>query len=162
MATSDLCPCGSNLPYNSCCGPFIAGQALPDSAEKLMRSRYVAYSQKNNQYILDTWHTSTRPDDPTPADSYNVDWLGLTILNTEHGGNKDERGIVEFRARYRVKDKVSGLDESSEFVKENGRWYYVDGTTIKPQKTSHLKVGRNDPCPCNSGKKYKKCCGASA
>jgi len=162
MTSSDLCPCGSGKKYSTCCEPFISGRELPANAESLMRSRYVAYSQKNNQYILDTWHASTRPDDPTPAEHYNVEWLGLQILGTEHGGENDERGIVEFRARYRVKGKTSGLDESSEFIKENGRWYYVDGTTIKPQLTSHLKIGRNDPCPCNSGKKYKKCCGKAA
>jgi len=162
MTSSDICPCGSGKNYVDCCEPFITGRELPRSAESLMRSRYVAYGQKNNQYILETWHTSTRPDDPTPAEHYNVEWLGLQILGTEQGTDHDNRGIVDFRARYRVKGKTSGLDESSEFIRENGRWYYVDGTTIKPQVTRHLKTGRNDPCPCNSGKKFKKCCGKSA
>jgi len=162
MTTSDLCPCGSGNSYEKCCEPYLTGRSHPPSAEQLMRSRYVAYSQKNNQYILDTWHPSTRPDDATPAEHYDVEWRGLQILGTELGKAGDERGIVEFRARYRAKGETGGLDESSEFIKEDGRWYYVDGSTIKPQKSSHLKVGRNEPCPCNSGKKFKKCCGKAA
>jgi SEC-C motif-containing protein len=162
MTASNLCPCGSGKAYKKCCEPFISGAEIPPTAEALMRSRYVAYTQHNNQYILDTWHSSTRPDDPTPAEDRNVEWIGLKILSTEAGAPGDDRGVVEFRARCRVKDNAGGLDESSEFIKENGRWYYVDGATIKPQKTAHLKVGRNDPCPCGSGKKYKKCCGKAA
>ena len=162
MSSNDLCPCGSEKPFAQCCEPFITGVETPATAEALMRSRYVAYSQQNNQYIIDTWHQSTRPDDPKPAEDRDVVWTGLQILSTEQGGPDDERGVVEFRASCRVKGEAGGLDERSDFIRENGRWYYVDGSTIKPQKTAHLKVGRNDPCPCGSGKKYKKCCGKAA
>jgi len=162
MTASDLCPCGSGIPYKKCCEPYISGKEIPPTAEKLMRSRYVAYSQQNNQYILDTWHSSTKPDIPNPAEDPHVKWIGLKILNTDMGGPNDTKGFVEFRARCRVKGEAGGLDEASEFVKEDGRWYYVDGSAISPQKNAETKVGRNDPCPCGSGKKYKKCCGKAA
>jgi len=162
MTASDLCPCCSGISYKKCCEPYISGKEIPPTAEKLMRSRYVAYSQQNNQYILDTWHSSTRPDIPNPAEDRNVEWIGLKILSTDMGGPDDTKGYVEFRARCRVKGEAGGLDEASEFVKEDGRWFYVDGSTIQPQKNSGSKVGRNDPCPCGSGKKYKKCCGKAA
>ena len=161
MATNDLCPCCSGIPYKKCCEPFISGEKIPPTPEALMRSRYVAYSQQNNQYILDTWHSSTRPDIPNPAEDPNVQWIGLKILSTDMGGPNDSKGYVEFRARCRVKGEAGGIDEASEFIKEGDRWFYVDGTTIKPQKNPDNKVGRNDPCPCGSGKKYKKCCGKS-
>ena len=162
MTANDLCPCGSGNPYQKCCEPFITGAEIPATAEALMRSRYVAYSQQNNQYILDTWHSSTKSDDTKPAEDPDVQWIGLKILHTEEGGPNDDRGVVEFRARCRIKGEAGGLDERSEFIKENGRWYYVDGFAISPQKTAHLKVGRNESCPCGSGKKYKKCCGKAA
>lgn len=153
------CPCCSGKPYASCCEPYLTGKSVPATAEALMRSRYVAYSQQNNEYILQTWHPSTRPDIPNPAANDNVSWTGLEILRTEDGKENDSKGIVEFRARCRIKDQAGGLDEASEFVKEDGRWFYVDGSSIQPVKTRHLKVGRNDPCSCGSGKKYKQCCG---
>ena len=162
MTASDLCPCCSGNTYKKCCEPFISGKEIPPTAEQMMRSRYVAYSQQNNQYILDTWHSSTKPDIPNPAEDSNVEWTGLKILSTDMGGPNDNKGYVEFRARCRVKGEAGGLDEASEFTKEDGRWYYVDGSAIQPQRNSEEKVGRNDPCPCGSGKKYKKCCGNSA
>lgn len=123
-----------------------------------MRSRYVAYTLKNSEYLLSTWHTSTRPSE-NPVDE-SLQWRGLEILSTSQGGEGDERGIVEFRAKCRVKDESAGLDESSEFVKEDGKWYYLDGSGIKPIRSRQDRVGRNEPCPCGSGKKYKKCCGS--
>jgi len=162
MTASDLCPCCSGKSYSECCEPFISGKKIPPTAEMLMRSRYVAYSQQNNQYIIDTWHSSTRPEDPRPAEDPTVQWIGLKILSTDLGGPDDTKGHVEFRARCRIKGEAGGLDEASDFIKEDGRWYYVDGSAIKPQKNVSGKVGRNDPCSCGSGKKYKKCCGKAA
>ncbi|WP_455206150.1 YchJ family metal-binding protein [Kaarinaea lacus] len=161
MTANSLCPCGSKLPYDDCCKPYIAGSKDAPTAEALMRSRYVAYAQKNDDYIIKTWHESTRPEDEKPTDT-PADWIGLTILRTENGLEKDNEGLVEFRARCRIKGQAGGIDEASQFVKENGKWFYVDGSTIQPVRTRDNKVGRNDPCPCGSGKKYKKCCGKAA
>lgn len=158
MSDNERCLCGSGSRYKHCCQPYIRGENDAPTAEALMRSRYVAYATKNNEYILRTWHESTRPDKKDIIDD-TTEWIGLQILSTEGGLVNDSKGIVEFRARCRVKDEVAGLDESSEFSKENGQWYYVDGFSVKPIRTRENKVGRNEPCPCGSGTKFKKCCG---
>lgn len=158
MSDSKLCPCGSGKEYSQCCEPYLNGSEIAPTAEKLMRSRYVAYTLLNNDYLLQTWHESTRPKDYQPAEE-GIDWRGLDILRTEAGGENDDRGIVEFRAKCRVNGESAGVDEASEFLKEDGRWYYVDGGGISPIRTREHRVGRNDPCICGSGKKYKKCCG---
>ncbi|MDH5324036.1 MAG: YchJ family metal-binding protein [Gammaproteobacteria bacterium] len=156
MQTDTLCPCGSESSYTDCCGPYLDGSKTAPTAESLMRSRYVAYSRNDADYLLKTWHHSTRPEqDPTDS---NVQWIGLQILRTEAGGTQDDRGLVEFRARCRINGQAGGLDEASEFIKEEGQWFYVDGSTIQPIRNQE-KQGRNDPCACGSGKKYKKCCG---
>lgn len=155
MEKYTLCPCGSANQYEQCCGPYLEGSKEAPTAEALMRSRYVAYVQQDRDYILNTWHSSTRPDEDPLDDS--ATWIGLQILRTEQGEENDSRGLVEFRARCRIKDQPGGLDEASEFVKEEGRWFYVDGTAIQPVRSD--KQGRNEPCACGSGKKYKKCCG---
>ena len=152
-----LCPCGSGKNYEDCCAPYLRGEVIPPTAEATMRSRYVAYTQKDNDYLLKTWHESTRPQDEPPVGDEDVVWTGLEILRTEDGLEYDHQGVVEFRAKCRVNGDAGGLDEASDFVKENGQWFYVDGRGISP--VTSQKVGRNDPCPCGSGKKYKKCCG---
>lgn len=158
LRPDDNCPCGSTLTYASCCQPYIKGDKIPPTAEATMRSRYVAYVIMDNDYLLKTWHESTRPKDDLPADN-QVTWTGLEILRTEDGQENDQRGLVEFRAKCRVKGESGGLDEASDFVREDGQWYYVDGSSVQPIRTRQNKIGRNDPCPCGSGKKYKKCCG---
>lgn len=159
MENLKLCPCCSGTNYGQCCEPYITGTQEAPTAEALMRSRYVAYTQNNNDYLLATWHESTRPKDDLPADE-NINWCNLEILTTEDGTENDHTGVVEFRAKCRVKGESAGLDEASDFVKEEGRWYYVDGRSIQPVRTRQQRVGRNEPCPCGSGKKYKKCCGS--
>lgn len=158
------CPCGSGQDFAQCCEPYINGDALPDTAEKLMRSRYSAYATVNMDYL----HQSLHPDHQADHDvngarkwAANSDWLGLEIIATEAGGPDDSNGIVEFRANYREKGTIRQLHEISRFEKVDGRWTYVDGQMPKPETVRlDKKVGRNDPCPCGSGKKYKKCCGA--
>jgi len=151
------CPCGNKKTYQQCCEPYISGKEQAPTAEILMRSRYVAYTLNDNDYLLKTWHSKTRPDEHPTNDK--LQWRGLDIISTDAGGENDDQGIVEFRAKCRVNGESAGLDESSEFVKEDGKWYYVDGGGIKPIRSRQDRVGRNDPCPCNSGKKFKKCCG---
>ena len=146
------CPCGSGQALEACCGPRLQG-GVAVTAEALMRSRYSAYVLKNSGYLSDTWHPSTRPDD-LDVSADEVEWLRLQIMATEKGGNSDESGMVEFVAHFHG----GQLHERSRFIKEGGRWYYVDGELLPPLKEE--KPGRNAPCPCGSGKKYKRCCGA--
>ena len=112
------CPCLSGLPYDECCGRFHEGAAAP-TAEALMRSRYSAYATGNIDYILSTWHPSTRPADRSLDDS--IRWYRLDILSTSKGGPLDSTGTVEFEAFYRG----GSQRELSSFVREAGRWYYL-------------------------------------
>jgi SEC-C motif-containing protein len=126
----------------------------------LMRSRYTAYVEHNIGYLLRTWHPSTRP---AVIDSAAIpEWCGLEIVRTRRGGETDNEGTVEFMATALVDDKLCKLRETSRFVREDGQWLYVAGDLIAAgdqAKVGSTKVGRNDPCPCGSGRKFKKCCG---
>ena len=133
MPTSPLgqvtgpCPCGSGAGYVACCGPLHDGRPAT-TAEALMRSRYAAYVLGLGDHLFRTWHPRTRPDDVTPAT--DLTWLGLEVLSTEGGGEGDDSGTVEFRARYRHRDSDEHvLAEASRFVRRGGRWVYVDGAT---------------------------------
>lgn len=117
-----------------------------------MRSRYSAYLLKLSAYLFTTWHPSTRPA-AVDISSDETPWLGLDILDCGQGGEKDSEGWVEFVARY----QGGQLHERSRFVKAAGRWLYIEGDILPPIPAA--KAGRNGPCPCGSGKKYKKCCG---
>jgi SEC-C motif-containing protein len=162
------CPCGTGLELTACCGPIIAGERPAPTAEALMRSRYTAYVEENVPYIRDSHDPETRDgfDEAATADwARRATWLGLQVLSTRAGGEGDEQGEVEFVARFRDERKVEHRHhERSKFIKREGRWYFQDGElqAQPPAVRSAPKVGRNDPCPCGSGKKYKKCCGAGA
>ena len=122
----DPCPCDSGLPYAACCGRWHAGlQYLqaPD-ASHLMRSRYSAFVLGLTDYLLETWHSSTRPAELEP-DPPGLKWLGLQV-RSEHQNAPDE-AFVEFVARTRLNGKAQRLHETSRFVREQGRWFYVDG-----------------------------------
>jgi SEC-C motif-containing protein len=157
------CPCGSEKTYAKCCQPYIQGESLPPSAESLMRSRYSAYVKQNIDYLVETHMPERRDDLDIPGTkewAENADWLGLEIIRCEEGGPDDETGLVEFKARYSQDGEEITHHEVSNFRKTDGRWYFEEGfpardTYVRPGP----KVGRNDPCPCGSGKKYKKCCG---
>jgi SEC-C motif-containing protein len=118
------CPCLSGLPYPECCGAFHDGTPAP-TAERVMRSRYSAYSLGLPQYLLDTWHPSTRPAQLL-LDA-GIRWYRLDILGRSRGGMLDAEGTVEFEAFYRAGTERGSQHENSRFVKESGRWYYVDG-----------------------------------
>lgn len=121
------CPCGSGQAYAACCGAFIDNRALPATAEQLMRSRYSAYVLAREDYLLRTWHGSTRPAYLGLLEAGPVKWLGLKILRCEAGGLGDREAIVEFVARYQVNGRAERLHETSRFLCVAGRWLYVDG-----------------------------------
>lgn len=122
-----LCPCGSTGTFEDCCGAYLAAGRIAPTAEKLMRSRYTAFALAHAGYLLDTWHASTRPPALEFGASAPVKWLSLKIVRTEHGADGDSTGVVEFVARFKVNGKAEKLHEVSRFVREEGRWYYVDG-----------------------------------
>jgi SEC-C motif-containing protein len=117
------CPCGTGLPFAECCGAFLAGRATAPTAVQLMRSRFTAFAVGDADYVLATWHPSTRPHaleiDPHLA------WRSLEIVRTVRGGPLDRDGVVEFIARYSADGERGELRETSRFVRED-RWRYVD------------------------------------
>jgi len=158
-----MCPCGSGRSFSECCQLYISGQAKAPTAEALMRSRYTAYAEHAVDYIINTCvHRGKDDIDETSTREWSEQstWLGLTVLNTEQGGLNDTTGTVEFEAAYERDGLKEIHHELAKFKKDKGEWLYEEGqVTPKTVVRSSPKVGRNEPCPCGSGKKYKICCG---
>ncbi|MGB2248351.1 MAG: YchJ family protein [Alcanivorax sediminis] len=146
--TSMPCPCQSGKEYSQCCQPLHDGQPAT-SPEALMRSRFSAFALGKADYIERSWHRSTRPENLSLDEQER--WVGLTILAASQDG---DQGKVHFQAVSQDHQGFTLLEEVSNFIREEGHWFYVDGET----SVSVLKPGRNDPCLCGSGKKFKKCC----
>ncbi len=122
---SNLCPCGSHKNLADCCAAYINGEQIAPTAEALMRSRYTAYTLLAEEYLLATWHPSTRPSALGLAQEAPTKWLGLEVKN--HRQQDADHATVEFVARYKVNGRAFRLHEVSRFVREAGRWFYVDG-----------------------------------
>ena len=118
-----------------------------------MRSRYTAFTLADNTYLMTSWAPETRPKE-VKAENDAIQWIGLDVEECEKGGTEDEDGSVTFTAGFLSSGHLCQLQEKSRFVRQEGLWYYLDGKT---ESKTH-KVGRNEACPCGSGKKYKKCC----
>jgi SEC-C motif-containing protein len=123
QAKNDACPCGGAA-YASCCGRFHAG-AVAETAEQLMRSRYSAYVLGLSDYVHATWQVSTRPVQADLAHDAGCKWLGLEVRNHASEG---DAATVEFVARYKTDGRAHRLHEISRFVREDGRWFYLDGS----------------------------------
>lgn len=146
--TPERCPCGSGESYSACCWSYHQGKPAP-TPEHLMRSRFSAFVLKLSDYVVATWHSSTRPQTLDLSDS--PEWASVQILSS---GETANNGSVHFRAIYRAGNGWGYLEEESTFLRVDGRWYYLSGNTSE----GVLKPGRNEPCPCGSGKKHKACC----
>jgi len=157
------CFCGSESDFDACCGPIIGGVPAP-TAEALMRSRFTAFAKGELDYIENTHATAMRDDfnrSAAESTANTVKWINLEILDTVEGGADDDTGVVEFAARFKKDGETLMHHERSDFHREDGKWVYVDGQMNPKRKPIRVKkVGRNEPCPCGSGKKYKKCCSA--
>ena len=143
-----MCICGKDREYKECCGAIITHKREAKTPEELMRSRYSAYVKGDVAYLLESSLNENR--DPNEAKlieefASSVVWLKLDIVNAEDD-------IVEFKAYYKENGKIQLLHEKSRFVQVDGVWNYKDGELY------NSKIERNEPCPCGSGKKYKKCC----
>ncbi len=126
--TLSHCPCGSGFIYTTCCGQYLSQSDIPHHAEALMRSRYTAYTLEREDYLLATWHPSTRPDALSFASESQRRWLGLTVKC--HEQLSVDQATVEFVARFKIGGRAHRLHEISRFVRENGQWFYVDGDMI--------------------------------
>ena len=131
MPAAPPCPCGLPVPYDACCGRYHAGslRLLAPTPEALMRSRYAAFVLADEPYLLDTWHPTTRPlgIEPHPT---GWKWLGLEVRRAAL--QDEDHGIVEFVARSKLGGRAQRLHERSRFVREEGRWFYVDGDLHSP------------------------------
>jgi SEC-C motif-containing protein len=120
---SEACWCQSGKTKDQCCAPFLSTQSYPQTCEALMRSRYSAFVNENEAYLLKTWAASTRPS--TLDFDPDCRWLGLKVKSFENGGPNDHEGTVHFLARYKVAGKAHRIDENSYFVREHGKWVYL-------------------------------------
>ena len=161
--TQETCPCGSGAVYASCCAPYIAGEAPAPTAQALMRSRYTAHVKLAAEYLNATQRgqrlaTFSRMDMEHSARSMR--WVGLKVVAASGGGEGDKEGTVEFIASFEKDGQPGTHHEKSSFVRDGQAWLYTSGKNPqKPVRRDAVKVGRNQPCPCGSGKKYKRCCG---
>lgn len=122
------CPCGSGKHYEDCCGRYLNQGETAATAENLMRSRYSAYTLTREDYLLETWHSSTRPPSLDLTGQPAQQWIGLTVKR--HEQIAADQAIVEFVARYKINGCAYRLHEISRFVRENGLWFYVDGDIL--------------------------------
>ncbi len=164
MENTEPCPCKSGKTFGECCGPIIAGTAKAETAEALMRARYSSYVTGDVEFLKTSATEAGRAEfdeESSRAWSKAAEWHGLEIIKTEGGGPGDDRGVVEFRALYTANGEFCNHHEVSQFVREADGWKFTDGELVgeTPIVREEPKVGRNDLCPCGSGKKYKKCCG---
>ena len=163
-----ICPCGSQKDFSNCCEPYLKGDAPAPTPEALMRSRYTAHVQQDMKYLRETLAPEVRSqfNEREVRDWAQSEWLGLEILGAEGGK-------VEFTAKYKKDGHVFEHHEVSKFRKIGDRWFFVSGdhhvhrdgeghhhAPQAPVVREEPKVGRNDPCPCGSGQKFKKCHGA--
>jgi SEC-C motif domain protein len=165
VTATSPCPCTSGRSYGECCEPFLSGKANPPTAEALMRARYTAYAIGQVDYVASTDDPGSREKfDKTAAEAWSSksEWLGLDVIAKEAGGANDQEGVVEFAAKFKLGGKEHAHRERSRFKRIEGKWHYIDGEkpAVKPFINEAPAVGRNDPCHCGSGKKFKKCHGA--
>jgi len=163
------CPCGSGQPFEACCEPFIAGRALPPTAEALMRSRYSAFTVKAIDYLYESRVADQRPGvNRSMLEKWAnaVQWQELEIHSIEGDGPGEAAAMMEFSAHFRMEGRKLVHREVATFRREGERWYYVNGRPVAaapgPEPVRVMAAaGRNDPCPCGSGRKFKKCCAAA-
>lgn len=156
LAPAAPCPCQSGENYGNCCAPYHNSARTAPTPEALMRSRFSAYALDLRAYLINTWTPQTRPKHLPPP---SLHWVGLSILDAPDPEKTPtpDHGAVHFRAIHRQGDNWGFLEERSTFLRINTRWFYLDGQV----QEGTLKPKRNAPCLCNSGKKFKACCGKS-
>jgi SEC-C motif domain protein len=157
------CPCGSGKAFADCCGPILSGKQPASNAEQLMRARFTAHAIRDFAFVHRTYRpTSRQPYVPVP-DGPVTEWTRLEIHNHSLGKTPDV-ATVEFSAYGKEGGAEQVLHEKAEFIMEGGEWIYTRPLREGPMpiRNETRKPGRNEPCPCGSGKKYKHCCLAKA
>ena len=163
MESTEQCPCKSGKTFGECCGPVISGAEKAGTAEALMRARYSSYVTGDVEFLKTSATKAVQEqfdEAASKAWSKQAQWHGFEIVKTEGGGSGDKTGVVEFRALYTANGEFRNHHEVATFVNDGSGWLFEDGELVGEVVREEPKVGRNDPCPCGSGKKFKKCCGA--
>jgi SEC-C motif-containing protein len=163
MENNQSCPCGSGSDFADCCGPIIDGTRESETAEQLMRARYSAFVTGAIDFIVSSTHTRTRKEidlDFVRQWSETSTWRGLEIFETKV--LNEDKAFISFEAQFTQNGEEHHHREKSLFEREDGQWRFVTGDELKNPTVRYEtpKPGRNDPCPCGSGKKYKKCHGS--
>lgn len=157
-----VCPCGSGISYSECCELIITGVRQAKTAEMLMRARYSAYVFAGMDFIFESTHPDYRHDYDhagTKEWAETAEWLGLEIVSSKGGGMDDSVGEVEFIARFKEKGDLREHHEAGQFKRKDDIWFFTEGRMAGQKPLAVTKVGRNTPCLCGSGLKFKKCCG---
>ena len=153
------CPCGSGLDFALCCEPVITGKRPAANAEQLMRARFTAHVAEHNSFLHHSHYETSLQPFVEDTDTKGLAWTRL-VIHSHEPEVKPDLSFVDFTAYYTEGGAEGTLQERSEFQRIKGNWYYTK--TVRhgpaPVKSAGPKVGRNDPCPCGSGKKFKQCC----
>lgn len=162
MADNQTCPCGSGTRFADCCEQIISRERDSQTAEELMRARYAAFVTGAIEFIVATTHSSTRSEVNIPDItewSQTSTWRGLRIIDTRVVDG--DKAYVSFEAQFTQSGKEQSHREKSLFEREDGKWRFVTGEQMNNPTVRYEtpRPGRNEPCPCGSGKKHKKCCG---
>jgi SEC-C motif domain protein len=154
------CPCGSGQTFAQCCDAIIKQQRPAANAEQVMRSRFTAHVIRDFGHLHRTDLSTARLPYVEEESSGETPWTRL-VVHAHEIGAKPTTAFVDFSAYYKEGDAERALHEKAEFVQVNGTWFYTRAVRQGPApvKSAHPKIGRNDPCPCGSGKKFKHCCG---
>jgi SEC-C motif-containing protein len=153
------CPCGTGKSFAACCLAIHKRERAAADAEELMRSRFSAHAARNWEHLHRTYAKTANEPYVPEKDIQGRDWSRL-VIHAHEPGLKPDTATVDFSAYYREHDAEHAMHEKAEFQKVEGQWLYARALREGPPpiKSNAPKVGRNDPCPCGSGKKYKQCC----
>lgn len=159
-ASDSPCPCGSGRAFGQCCEPLLKQERKAATAEELMRSRFTAHVVRDFRHLHRTYlGTASRPFVEDADAEGEVTWTRL-VVHAPEPESRPDRAFVDFTAYYIEDGAEHPLHEKSEFNRMDGTWFYSRAVRTGPAPAKAApKVGRNDPCPCGSGKKYKHCCG---
>ncbi len=154
------CSCGSGNLFEACCEPVLTGARIPATAEELMRARFTAHVAGDHAFLHRSYQGTARQPFVAPAESGASPWTRLVVHAHEVGPNPDS-ATVDFTAHFIQDGLELAHQEKAEFHRIDGAWIYIRALRLgpAPRRLEKPKVGRNDPCPCGSGKKYKHCCG---
>ena len=153
------CPCGTEKLFEACCEPLLTRQRVAETAEQLMRARFTAHVAHNFRFLHDTHQPTAGKPYEEEAGVPAVRWTRLVVHSSEPGRDASQ-AFVDFSAYGLEGETEKVLHEKAEFVRVDGVWLYQREARLgpAPYKSTAPKVGRNEPCPCGSGKKYKHCC----